>query len=52
MATKGFKAGTLTARIAGARAAYTRAYNKLQTQYNAASTAGQKAAIKRKMNAL
>lgn len=48
MATKGSK----TALAAGKAAARTRAYNKLQREYDAQTSAGKKAAIKRKINLL
>lgn len=50
--TKGFKAGSKKALLAGAKAARTRTYNKLQREYNAATSAGVKSALKKKMNAL
>ena len=52
MATKGLQKGSKTALTAGKKAARTRAYNKLQTAYNNATSSGVKASIKRKMNLL
>ena len=46
------KTGSKNASNAGKKAARTRAYNKLQAEYDKAKTAGVKAGIKRKMNLL
>ena len=48
----GFKAGSKKALLAGARSLRTRRYNQLQAEYDAATSAGQKSAIKKRMNAL
>ena len=50
--TGGFRAGSKKALLAGARSLRTRRYNQLQAEYNAATSAGVKSAIKKRMNAL
>ena len=52
MATKGLQKESKTTLTAGEKAARTRAYNKLKTAYNNATTSGVKAGIKKKMNLL
>ena len=48
----GFKAGTKKAKLAGQRSARSRAYNKLQLEYNNTTSVGIRSALRKKMNAL